>query len=219
MKTLSKLILPALFLLWMQSCSIVSSIYQNTDKKQTRIVMNDGTEIEGKTVLPNTAQKKVRVTTADGQKLKLISTDIAVMCLYKEKYPEKQHFFQYMPYSVWRAKKKEWYELPGRWMPVEASGDYLTVYSLGDWYQMSTKGDLSIVCRGGSIIYIARKAGDTTGKCVGSYLNKAKFYKKDLTEYLSDDPDLCRMIENEDITNGDFQTVADEYAPDKQEKR
>lgn len=216
MKLLYKPILCAAFCIAMQNCSIVTTIYHNTDKKQTRIVLNDGSEIEGKTVLPKNAQKKVRVTTPDGQKIKLLSTDIATMCLYKEKYPENQSFFQYMPYDIWRNKKKEWYEMGSRWMPVEAVGDNIAVFTLGDWYQMSAKGELSVFCRGGSILYIVRKADDTSGKCVGSYMNKSRFYKKDLMEYLSDDADLCRMIEEGDIEDGDFQAIAEEYAPEKQ---
>lgn len=216
MKQLSKLILPAILCVFLQSCSIVSTIYHNTDKKQTRIVLNDGSEIEGKTVLPKTTQKKVRVVTPDGQKLKLLSTDIATMCLYKEKYPENQCFFQYMPFEMWRNKKKEWYTVGSRWMPVEAVGDNIAVYTLGDWYQMSAKGDLSVVSRGGSILYIARKAGDNSGKCVGNFMNKSRFYKNDLLEYLSDDANICRLIENEDIENGDFQTIVEEYEPVKQ---
>ena len=199
MKLLYKPILCAAFCIAMQNCSIVTTIYHNTDKKQTRIVLNDGSEIEGKTVLPKNAQKKVRVTTPDGQKIKLLSTDIATMCLYKEKYPENQSFFQY-----------------SRWMPVEAVGDNIAVFTLGDWYQMSAKGELSVFCRGGSILYIVRKADDTSGKCVGSYMNKSRFYKKDLMEYLSDDADICRMIEEGDIEDGDFQAIAEEYAPEKQ---
>lgn len=217
MKQLSRLIPIILLSLSAQSCSIVSVIYQNTDKKQTRIVMNDGSEIEGRTVMPKPGQKKVRVTTADGQKHKLISSDIDVMCLYKEKYPENQSFFQYMPYSIWRSKKKEWYEMSGRWMPVEAVGDHLTILTLGGEYQMSVKGVLTVVCRDGNIMYIARKAGDTSGKYVGTYFNKAKFCKTELTEYLSDDPVLCRMINDGDITDGDFQTIADEYEPEQKQ--
>lgn len=199
----------------MQSCSLVSTIYHNTDKKQTRIVLNDGREIEGKTVLPTTTQKKISVKTSDGQKIKLQSSDIAMMCLYREKYPENQHFFQYMPYEMWRSKKKEWYEMGKRWMAVEAVGDNIAIFTLGGWYQMTPKGELSVMSRG-TILHIARKNTDAVGKCVGLFQNKSRFYKEDLMQYLNDDADICRMIEDEDIDDGDFQTIAEEYEPAKQ---
>lgn len=211
------LLLTAASVTCLQGCSIVQLIVDVSDRQNVRVTLCDDSEIAGKTNFGSPTAKRLRIKTEDGEKLKIESSETVSLCLYREKYPENQYFFQYIPYAYY-SKKKGWTDYTGKsyWLAVEEIGDNIIIYAHGGQYDISKKGDLTISSKG-VIYYIARKAGDAKGALVGIYNgNRAKFYKNDLLNYLSDDHTLCSMIENGEIEDGDFQTIAEEYNPDQQ---
>ncbi|NPD90857.1 hypothetical protein [Xylanibacter muris] len=197
------------------SCQIYSVIKDATDKEEGRVVMKDGTEYTGRVKMPKCNTKKLSIKTTDGQKLKLKSTDIAVLGVWKKTHTDKCHYLVAYPYVTNKmfSTKKEKIISP-QWMALQAQGDYVEFYCCSYKYSIPKDGTLTITSvQNGNILFIARKKGDENGRIIGYQGSGSKHWRTSLINYLSDDPELCRKLENKEIEPDKLQKIADLYNP------
>ncbi len=99
-------------------------------------------------------------------------------------------------------------------MAIRADGDYVEFYCCSYNYSITRDGSLVITSvQNGSIVFIARKKGDDKGRVIGFQGSGSKHWRTSLMNYLSDDPDLCKKLENKEIEPSDLQRIADLYHP------
>ena len=198
------------------SCQIYSVIKDATDREEGRIVMADGTEHVGRVKMPKCNTKNIRIKTDKGEKLKLKNTDIAVLGVWKKTHPDKCHFLVCQPYTtnkMFSTKKEK--TIKPQWMAVTAQGDHVEFYCCGYKYSIPKDGTLTITSvQNGNIAYVARKTGDENGQIIGYKGSGARHWRKLLIKYLSDDPSLCKKLEDKEIESGDLQKIADTYNPE-----
>lgn len=216
MKSLGKHILPLLLAAsLLSSCQIYGIVKDATDKEEGRVVMKDGTEHSGRVKMPKCNTKTIRMKTADGQKLKLKNTDIAVLGVWKKTHPEKCHYLVSCAYTtnkMFSTKKKR--TIDPQWMAVEAQGDHIEFYCCSYKYSIPRDGTLTITSvQNGSIAFIARKKGEANGYIIGYKGSGSRHWRTLLMEYLADDPALCAKLKNKEIKPSDLQKIADEYNP------
>lgn len=217
MKKITKALCLFLFMGCLTSCQIISLVIDLTDKEEARILLKDGTELKGRAKMPNSNTKNIRIKTEDGKKHKISGKDIEVLCLWKKKHPEKEHFLYYNAYmgnKLFSTKKKKEYK--PAWMAGEAVGDHLNIFVCGYDYKIIKDGTMNIISvQNGSIIYVAQKTGDELGVFIGTTDGGKSILRKNLTEYLNDDPVLCKKLENKEIESDEFQKIVDTYNPNR----
>lgn len=203
---LSLLSLTALF----TSCQIYGIVKDITDKEDGQIQTKDGRQYVGRVSMPNCNTKSITVNTLDSQHVKVASDEIAVLAVWKKTHPEKVHPLVHMPYK-WQGKKKT---SKAQWMAMIEAGEYLEFYALSYNYSLPSNGDIRISSvKGGSISYIGRRAGDSIGTVVAVNGYPTRALRKNMMEFLADDPVLCEKLKNMEIKPGDMETIAKEYNP------
>ena len=198
-------------------CSTYRVIKDATDHEEGRLIMKDGTEYVGRVKMPNGKTKKLRMRTTDGRKVKVQNTEVGVLGVWKKTHPETVSFLVCHPYytiAPFSTKKKK--KMKPRWMSLEATGKYVEFYALGANYSINSKGVFK-VSSSIYITYLARKAGEEYAVEVGVYGGNKEYMRKQLMEYLSDDPALCSLIEDNEIEPDDFSELADKYCPQNSE--
>ena len=186
-------------------------------RRNGRLIMKDGTEYVGRVKMPNGKTKKLRMRTTDGRKVKVQNTEVGVLGVWKKTHPETVSFLVCHPYytiAPFSTKKKK--KMKPRWMSLEATGKYVEFYALGANYSINSKGVFK-VSSSIYITYLARKAGEEYAVEVGVYGGNKEYMRKQLMEYLSDDPALCSLIEDNEIEPDDFSELADKYRPQNSE--
>lgn len=196
-------------------CNTYSLIKDATDREEGRIIMNDGTEYVGRVKMPHSPTKKIRIKTTEGQKVKLKSTDVYIMGVWKKTNPDNVTYLVCHPYYTglyFSTKKRK--KVDPSWMCLEAKGRYVEFYILVYKYSINSKGVFKIAVGGGGLIqYLARKKDDDTAIVIGTYKGNKDLLRKELVEYLSDDPELCSRITDMEIEPDDFSEIADKYRP------
>lgn len=215
MKTLKFFVVLGLAVTLLSSCELYRMVRGATKFEEAHVVMKDGTEYEGRVCMPNCNTKKLRFKTPDGEKLKLQNTDVSFLAVWGKKHPDKYHVMMchpYLTYSLFSTKKQK--VIDPQWMSLEAQGDYVEFYYCGYDYTISRKGALVITSTSGaSIILIAKKAGEEAGHVLGSTDSSKRSLRKQLVEFLSDDPVLSEKLKNKEIDPTDFQDIANMYNP------
>lgn len=197
------------------SCQIYNVVKDATDHEEARVIMKDGTEYVGRVKMPKCNTENIRLTTADGKKVKLKNTDIEVLGVWKKTHTDMCHYLVCHPYRTNKmfSTKKEKIIKP-QWMAVEAQGDHVEFYCCSYKYSIPKDGTLTISSvQNGDIIYIARKVGDENGYVIGYKTGGKKFWRSQLVKYLEDDPSLCAKLENKEIEPDDLEKIADLYNP------
>lgn len=217
MRTFREYILFLLAVPLLSSCQIYSLIRDVTDKEDGRVVMKDGTEYVGRVKMPKCNTKRIRIKTVGGEKLKLQNSDIAVLGVWKKSHTDKCHYLVSWPYvthKMFSTKKEK--SIAPQWMALQAQGDHVEFYCCSYKYSITRDGSLVITSvQNGSIIFIARKNGDDRGRIIGYQGSGSKHWRTSLMNYLSDDPDLCKKLENKEIGPSNLQQIADLYHPKK----
>jgi hypothetical protein len=208
----SALLLFALITVFMFSgCEIYGLVKDLTDKEEGRITTTDGKVLTGRIMMPNVNTKKISIMTVDSQKIEVEAKDIQELLVWKKTHTDIKHVLHYLPsYQIGKAKKMR----DPMWMALIASGPYLNIYACSYDYSIPSDGDLKITSvKGGSIEYYALKEGETiaTGVNMSDYSKRSA--RKNLEEYLSDDPVLCKKLEEQEIKVRDYETIANEYNP------
>lgn len=202
----------------LSSCQIYSVVKDLTDKEEGRVVMRDGTEHTGRVKMPHCNTKTIRMKTADGQKLKLKNTDIAVLGVWKKTHTDKCHYLVACPYStnkMFSTKKRK--TVAPQWMAVQAQGDHVEFYCCSYKYSIPSDGSMTITSvQNGSIAFVARKKGQAEGYIIGYQGSGSKHWRTLLMEYLADDPALCEKLRNKEIEPSNLQQIADQYHPSGQ---
>lgn len=177
--------------------------------------MKDGTEYAGRVKMPKCNTKKIRIKTENGEKMKLQNTDIALLGVWKKTHTDKCHYLVSLPYvgnKLFSTKKEK--IIAPQWMAIRVVGDYVEFYCCSYNYSITRDGSLVITSvQNGSIAFIARKKGDDKGRIIGFQGSGSKQWRTSLMNYLSDDPDLCKKLENKEIEPSDLQRIADLYHP------
>lgn len=195
----------------MSSCQVYGLIKTLTDKEEGRVVMKDGTEYTGRVKMPLSYEKNLRITTTDGKKLKLKGTEVALLGVWKKSHPDDVALLVYGSYKSGKISKKRRTEKPV-WMALWEKGDYLEIYKYGDKYSITSSGTFKITSYQGGLIYtLLRKKSDLVPMCLDSYSS----HRKGLIEYLADDPELCKKLQDREIKATDLEKIADEYEPEK----
>lgn len=196
-------------------CQIYGVIKDATDKEEGRIVMKDGTEYVGRVKMPKCNTKNISIKTAGGEKLKLRNTDIAVLGVWKKTHTDMCHYLVSYPYVTNKmfSTKKEKTVAP-QWMAVQAQGDNVEFYCCSYKYSIQSSGTLTITSvQNGSIVFVGRKKGEEKGRVIGYQGSGTKHWRTSLFNFLSDDPELCRKLENKEIEPDNLKQIADLYTP------
>ncbi|MDY5979395.1 hypothetical protein [Phocaeicola plebeius] len=197
-------------------CTTYALIKDATDHEEGRLVMKDGTEYIGRVKMPNFGTKKIRMKTNDGHKIKVKNTDVSILGVWKKTNTDNVAFLVCHPYITGKSfsKKKRKIEDP-EWMSLEAFGKYVEFYVHSSNYSINSKGVFKISSGNGRgmINYLVRKTNEELAVVIGSYKGNKNQLRQELLEYLSDDPELCRRIENMEIEPDDFSEIADKYHP------
>lgn len=166
--------------------------------------------------MPNFGTKKIRMKTNDGHKIKVKNTDVSILGVWKKTNTDNVAFLVCHPYITGKSfsKKKRKIEDP-EWMSLEAFGKYVEFYVHSSNYSINSKGVFKISSGNGRgmINYLVRKTNEELAVVIGSYKGNKNQLRQELLEYLSDDPELCRRIENMEIEPDDFSEIADKYHP------
>lgn len=188
----------------LSSCGIVSTaveISRDVKKYPVEVVLNEGETLAGEAKLPNGRTKKVTVKGADGQKTKVKSADIERMTAWNAKAPDSRFVLVYQD-KTWRTLK--------------AVGRHIAIFSQSADYYINKNGVMTV--KGDAIFYYGLRPGDAEATFIvrQGESTLARAARKALIAYFSDDPDLCKAIENKEIGPYDFDRICEEYTPESE---
>lgn len=210
----STLLLFALVTVFMFSgCEIYSIVKDITDKEEGRITTTDGKVLTGRVEMPNANTKKLTIVTADKQKTVLNCENIKELVVWKKTHTDIKHVLQYLPSHKLTNPKKVRKPL---WMTLLTSGPHLKIYACSFNYSIPSNGVLKISSvKGGDILYYALKEGETVPYGIYMTSNSKRAARERFQEYLSDDPVLCKKLQDAEINPLEYETIAQEYNPNR----
>lgn len=210
----STLLLFALITVFMLSgCEIYSLVKDLTDKEEGRITTTDGKVLTGRVEMPNANTKKLTIVTVDSQKMVLNCEDIKELVVWKKTHTDTKHVLQYLSSHKMTNPKKVRGPL---WMALLTSGPHLKIYACGFNYSIPSNGELKITSvKGGDILYYALKEGETVPYGIYMTSNSKRAARERFQEYLSDDPVLCKKLQDAEINPLEYETIAQEYNPNR----
>ncbi|MCD8318494.1 MAG: hypothetical protein LUC45_06525 [Paraprevotella sp.] len=184
-----------------EACSIVTTavdIKREVQKFPMEVKLTDGTLLAGTAKLPNARTKKVTLKEEDWTEHKVASAYIDYLTAWDEKNPDGSFMLVY--------KNKSW-------MVPKAVGKYLAFFAQSDDYWINKKGVM--VLKGTRIIYYGFRAGEDESKSFFIEDGSTRSARKTLLENLSDDEELCKMIESQEIKPFDLDRICELYNPEK----
>ena len=207
MKPLYRILLTVVCLpLLFAACSLTSLIREESRLEQVRVYLADGSIIEGKAKLPDLQDKTIRIV-AEGKGRKHIKADkIKALAFRRENTEGRRDIFLYSKY------KKADMVLGPFWMKLEGSGPHLSVMAYADDFQFNACGHMLLV--GEQIRYYFFKGNDGRGYNVASkgYANSVPLARSEIMDFLSDDSDLCKAIEEKRIEPFEFDVICETFS-------
>lgn len=203
----------------LSSCQIAEVVIRGTTYYDTEITMKDGRLITGRIGGQRSSQlasasKTISIKTDEGRQ-KIKSEQIKYMKLARKGHPEKQQTLVFTKWKIPYTKKGKAKELiRENWQAVYSAGDHLIITACGHAFSIDKNGALIVsFSRDEGIKYCILRAGDECPIYIGSSTYAKKSMRKVWMNYLSDDAELCRKIENKEIDSFNFDVIAEQYNP------
>lgn len=203
-----------LFAISSVSCGVIDAALQiknETKYEHASVLMADGTVLEGSAILPNGNTRTLHFKDSEGVKQKIGSSDIECLYIWKKGHEDNKYILVYKEY-LWCSNKKKGDVFRNAWMSPMAVGNHLVVMICAADYQFKANGDMLMI--GDSLPYYGFKENVSYGIYMTAESSTKASARKSLTEFLSDDPDLCSDIESKAIDPFDFGTICDSYNPE-----
>lgn len=205
---LAVMVMAAMF----SACSVAVPVLHGIvpEKIEGVIYTTDGNEYQGQLYAPNALTKKLTLTTNDDQKITVAAKDVAELIIWHEKRPDDKHVLLYQPYWIKKKQKR------AQWMALHESGKYLDIYASSDFYIPFSDGVLQVrSVKGGSItMLVKKKEADYPMQFSITDMSK-RAVRKNLLDYLSDDPVFCKKLTDLEIEPDEYKTIAIEYNPNR----
>lgn len=181
-----------------QSCitTAIISARKNNKKFPMEITLNDGTKLTGEAKVPDGKTKSLTLREEDGTKHKLKSADIDFVESWNPK-SDDTHFTMF-----YREKRR---------MVPRAAGENLMILSSSADFTMDKHGTMTV--SGQSIVHYAVRRGDGEVTRIGGNGFTTRSARKALLDFLSDDPELCRMLEEKEVGHYDYEKLCELYKP------
>ena len=211
MKTIFRILSLGLFIgaltVWASEAHAGAYYLTNTKIAQVHVILKNGETFDGRIKLPDGwSTKPVKVSPEVGKSRKFKPEDIEALVVWEKKHPDKQFVMRRITRPYYN-RKGQWKRDNVSWMFAQAQGEHITIYMGAPSYEFSRRnGTLMGIAQYESYFsHVGVKAGAENGVWIGN--------RKSLLEFLSDDPTLCRRIEDNEIGATDYQTIADVYEP------
>lgn len=188
------------------SCSVGSLVSEELARHDAVVIMADSTRLRGKALLPDCRAHRFTLTTTDGSRLRLSPDSVGMMVFGGQ--GGGGATFICAPYKDRGGSLQ-----PASWMVCLGSGPHLRIAMLAASWHYDRDGRLTSVSFADGDAYIIGLKDGAEGRYLTTCGRPGAVVGRALRGFLSDDPQLCRDIEEGEVGALDFAEICRRYTP------